>query len=192
MKKVLLILLIIPLNSFSQNDVSEPVPETKKVSIKSGANLIRIIADRIPGARLTGDGIVIRGSLKTSELRGAMGGNNNTMSSSSKSMMWDVDGMLYNSPPPMDLSQILYLNALKGLAETNKYGQQGASGVIVIRTQETAKELINNSNNLWNVPTPLTKEERKILKAAKKAVKAKQKSIKAERKSKRLTKKVIQ
>lgn len=192
MKKVLLILLIIPLNSFSQNDVSEPVPETKKVSIKSGANLIRIIADRIPGARLTGDGIVIRGSSKTSELRGAMGGNNNTMSSSSKSMMWDVDGMLYNSPPPMDLSQILYLNALKGLAETNKYGQQGASGVIVIRTQETAKELINNSNNLWNVPTPLTKEEKKILKAAKKAVKAKQKSIKAERKSKRLTKKVIQ
>ena len=192
MKKLLLILLIIPFISFSQNEEDESVPETKKVNKKSGASLIRIIADRIPGARITRNGIVVRGSSGTSELRGAMGGNNNTMSSSSKSMMWDIDGMLYNSPPPMDLSQILYLNALKGLAETNKYGQQGSSGVIVIRTQETAKELINNSNNLWNVPPPLTKKERKILKAAKKAIKAKQKAIKAEKKSKRLTKKIIQ
>ena len=123
MKKLLFFLLFVPLVSLSQ----------------SRTDLIRLIANRIPGAKVSSGNITIRGGTF---------------------VMWDIDGMLYETPPPMDASQIVYLNALSSLAETNKYGQQGAAGVIVIRTQKTGKES-TNSINLWDVPPPLSKEERK-------------------------------
>ncbi|MDG2372540.1 MAG: hypothetical protein P8L83_08000 [Flavobacteriaceae bacterium] len=88
---------------------------------------------------------------------------------SGNSVMWEIDGMLYETPPPIDVSQIRYVNALVGLSETNKYGQQGAGGVIVIKTENyVTKQEYESSRNLWNIPPPLSKEERKAKRLAKK------------------------
>ena len=48
---------------------------------------------------------------------------------------WEVDGVFsVEEPVGLDLSQIKSVYALKGLAATNKYGTQGAGGVIIIQT----------------------------------------------------------
>ncbi len=48
---------------------------------------------------------------------------------------WEVDGIFTTDEPlSIDLSQVKSVHALKSLAATNKYGTQGAGGVIVIET----------------------------------------------------------
>lgn len=49
---------------------------------------------------------------------------------------WEVDGIFTKEPPiSLDLSEIESVYALKSVAATNKYGQDGAGGVIVIKTK---------------------------------------------------------
>lgn len=47
---------------------------------------------------------------------------------------WEVDGVFTTYAPPLDLSQIKSVRALKALGATNKYGSQANGGVIVIET----------------------------------------------------------
>ena len=47
---------------------------------------------------------------------------------------WEVDGVFTTYAPPLDLSQIKSVRALKALGATNKYGSQANGGVIIIET----------------------------------------------------------
>lgn len=70
---------------------------------------------------------------------------------------WEVDGVFTTYAPPLDLSQIKSIRALKALGATNKYGSQANGGVIIIETtfgnftppkqkNNTFKEEYANSN----------------------------------------------
>jgi TfoX/Sxy family transcriptional regulator of competence genes len=80
----------------------------------------------------------------------------------------------------MDISQIRYLEVLRDMASTNKYGSLGGAGVIILKTEVTEKEY-QSSRNLWNAPPPLNDEERKALKAEKKAKRLAKKAKKAKK-----------
>ena len=47
---------------------------------------------------------------------------------------WEVDGIFTTYAPPVELSQIKSVRALRSLAATNRYGSQATGGVIVIET----------------------------------------------------------
>ena len=49
----------------------------------------------------------------------------------------------------------VYVEIIKGLAATNKYGSEGAAGVIIVKTSVSAskRELINSPKNLWRSVT---------------------------------------
>ena len=47
---------------------------------------------------------------------------------------WEVDGIFTTYAPPVELSQIKSVRALRSLAATNRYGSQAAGGVIIIET----------------------------------------------------------
>jgi CarboxypepD_reg-like domain len=49
--------------------------------------------------------------------------------------IWDVDGMVYTSEPPIDIFNIKDVYVIRSLAGTNRYGSEGKGGVIVIRTK---------------------------------------------------------
>jgi len=49
--------------------------------------------------------------------------------------IWDIDGVIYEDEPPMDLNNIKSIRVLKTLAGTNRYGSDGAGGVIVVQTK---------------------------------------------------------
>tara|TARA_B100000780_G_scaffold63733_1_gene41548 strand:+ start:491 stop:1240 length:750 start_codon:yes stop_codon:yes gene_type:complete len=161
----------IPFNSstyalnITMNEVKNIIDKDKKtnslrnIKIISGRDLIEVIAGRIAGAKIQSG----YGGNKNITLRGRQ-----SFSTGSDGVIWDINGMIYNSPPPLDISQIRYLEVLKDMASTNRYGSQGGAGVIILKTEVTKAEY-QSSKNLWNAPPPLTKEERKALKAERKA-----------------------
>ena len=53
-----------------------------------------------------------------------------------------IDGIRYSNPPTMNINQVKYVEVLKGLAEkTNKYGSEGAGGVIVVKTNVNPEQI---------------------------------------------------
>ena len=49
--------------------------------------------------------------------------------------LWIIDGQQYNFPPPsLALQNIREVTIFESLAETNKWGQQGRTGVVQIKT----------------------------------------------------------
>ena len=50
-------------------------------------------------------------------------------------VLWEVDGVIFNDEPPLNLSVIESIQILKSLAASNRYGSIGAGGVIVITTK---------------------------------------------------------
>jgi hypothetical protein len=121
-------------------------------------DLVEAIYNRISGARITSD---YRGS-KNLSIRGRQ-----SFSTQSDTVIWDIDGLIFTSPPPMEVNQIAYVEVLKDLAATNKYGSQGGAGVIVIRTNVSENDR-TSSRNLWNAPLPMTKAQRDSLRQARK------------------------
>ncbi len=69
-------------------------------------------------------------------------------------VLWDVDGVIFNSEPPINLNSIEEIHILKSLAATNKYGSIGAGGVIVITTKTGA--LINSVEQKKNIAEQYT------------------------------------
>ena len=49
--------------------------------------------------------------------------------------LWDIDGVIYNTAPPLDLSNIEDVAIIRSLAGTVAYGSEGAGGVIVVHTK---------------------------------------------------------
>ena len=56
----------------------------------------------------------------------------------------------------------IYVEVLKDLAATNKFGSEGAGGVIIVKTAVASDDddLINSPRNLWRIAT----EKKKITK----------------------------
>jgi outer membrane receptor protein involved in Fe transport len=138
-----------------QSQTNEKGSVIKNSKIVSSQTLVDALANRIPGARKITDkygngNIALRGrqSFKTS-------GNQ---------VLWEIDGILYPNPPTLNVNQVKYVEVLKGLAATNKYGSEGAGGVIIVKTNVNP-EKINSGRNLW---TPKKVKKKKVKKKKKK------------------------
>ena len=56
-------------------------------------------------------------------------------------------------------NQVKYVEVLSGLAATNKYGSEGAAGVIVVKTN-VSEEKFNSRKNLWNRSSQVVKKKK--------------------------------
>ena len=132
--------------SFSQED---KVTQAQQIAISS-MSLVDALASRYPGARkyidrMGNNNIALRGrqSFKTA-------GNQ---------VLWEIDGVLYNNPPSLYANQVKYVEILNGLAATNRYGSEGAGGVVVVKTNVSA-EKFNSRKNLWNRSLQIPKKKK--------------------------------
>jgi len=62
-------------------------------------------------------------------------------------VIWDVDGVIFDDEPPIDLHNIKSIHILKSIASTNRYGSKGAGGVVVVTTNNA----YNNNSNLEKI-----------------------------------------
>ena len=138
-----------------QSQTNEKGSVIKNAKIVSSQTLVDALANRIPGARKITDkygnsNIALRGrqSFKTA-------GNQ---------VLWEIDGIIYPNPPTLNVNQVKYVEVLKGLAATNKFGSEGAGGVIIVKTNVNP-EKINSGINLW---TPKKVKPKKVKKKKKK------------------------
>jgi hypothetical protein len=141
--------------SYSQED---KVTQAQQIAISS-MSLVDALASRYPGARkyidrMGNNNIALRGrqSFKTA-------GNQ---------VLWEIDGVLYNNPPSLYANQVKYVEILNSLAATNRYGSEGAGGVVVVKTNVSA-EKFNSRKNLWNksLQIPNKKKDKKAKKKKK-------------------------
>lgn len=155
MKKIFIVLVLL----FSNLSVTQEneIANAQQNAILS-MSLVDALANRIPGARKIIDrmgnhNIAIRGrqSLKTA----------------GDEVLWEIDGVIYNYPPSLTVSQVDYVELLNGLASTNKYGSEGAAGVIVVKTNVSA-EKFNSRKNLLNKSSKFSKKVKKRDKKIKK------------------------
>ena len=72
------------------------------------------------------------------------------------------------APKELNASQVKYVEVKTGLAATNKYGSQGAGGVILVKTNVSSDEF-NSSRNLWNRSAKKSPKEKKKKKKKKKS-----------------------
>ncbi len=151
----LILIMLYSSLSFSQED---KVTQAQQIAISS-MSLVDALASRYPGARkyidrMGNNNIALRGrqSFKTA-------GNQ---------VLWEIDGVLYNNPPSLYANQVKYVEILNGLAATNRYGSEGAGGVVVVKTNVSA-EKFNSRKNLWNrsLQTPKKKKDKKAKKKKK-------------------------
>ena len=103
-------------------------------------SLVDALASRIPGAKKMTD----RMGNKNISIRGRQSFN-----TAGNQVLWEIDGVIYNNPPSLNAGQVKYVEVLRDLAATNKYGSEGAGGVIIVKTNVSA-EKYNNRKNLWN------------------------------------------
>ena len=145
----LILIMLYSSLSFSQED---KVTQAQQIAISS-MSLVDALASRYPGARkyidrMGNNNIALRGrqSFKTA-------GNQ---------VLWEIDGVLYNNPPSLYANQVKYVEILNGLAATNRYGSEGAGGVVVVKTNVSA-EKFNSRKNLWNksLQIPNKKKDKK-------------------------------
>ena len=151
----LILIMLYSSLSFSQED---KVTQAQQIAISS-MSLVDALASRYPGARkyidrMGNNNIALRGrqSFKTA-------GNQ---------VLWEIDGVLYNNPPSLYANQVKYVEILNGLAATNRYGSEGAGGVVVVKTNVSA-EKFNSRKNLWNksLQIPNKKKDKKAKKKKK-------------------------
>ena len=151
----LILIMLYSSLSFSQED---KVTQAQQIAISS-MSLVDALASRYPGARkyidrMGNNNIALRGrqSFKTA-------GNE---------VLWEIDGVLYNNPPSLYANQVKYVEILNGLAATNRYGSEGAGGVVVVKTNVSA-EKFNSRKNLWNksLQIPNKKKDKKAKKKKK-------------------------
>ena len=149
----ILALIFITTFSFSQEDKIE----TAKQNAVSSMSLVDALASRIPGAKKITD----RMGNKNIAIRGRQ-----SFKTAGNQVLWEIDGVIYNNPPVLNANQVKYVEVLSGLAATNKYGSEGAGGVIVVKTNVSA-EKYNSRRNLWNRSSQFPKKK-KVKKAKKK------------------------
>jgi len=109
--------------TFNPKTVGYAVPfiDGEEINLSAAPSLSQAIAGKVAGARM------VNGKL---ELKAPTSVNNPTP------VIWEVDGAIYDQEPwDLDLTQIKSIHILKSLAATNRYGSQGAGGVVVIETK---------------------------------------------------------
>ena len=112
----------------------------------SPTGLISAIIRRIPSAKKISD----RFGNENVSLRGR-----NSVQAAGDEVLWEIDGVTFQSPPMLSVNEVVYVEVVKGLAATNKYGSDGAAGVIIVKTSVNASnsDLINSPKNLWRTAT---------------------------------------
>ena len=120
----------------------------------SPVGLVASIVRKVPSARKISD----RYGNPSIALRGR-----NSVQAAGDEVLWDIDGIRYSNPPVLNINQVRYVEVLKGLAATNKYGSDGAAGVIIVKTAVASDndDLINSPKNLWRTATTKKKSTKK-------------------------------
>ena len=159
--KYISLILIILFSSFSYSQ-EDRIAQAQQNAISS-MSLVDALASRIPGAKKITD----RMGNKNIAIRGRQ-----SFKTAGNQVLWEIDGVIYNNPPVLNANQVKYVEVLSGLAATNKYGSEGAAGVIVVKTNVSA-EKFNSRRNLWNRSSPLPKKKKDKKAKKKKDKKAK-------------------
>ena len=133
--------------SFSQEDKIAKAQQ----DAMSSMSLVDALASRIPGAKRITD----RMGNKNIAIRGRQ-----SFKTAGNEVLWEIDGVVYNNPPMLYVSQVQYVEVLSGLSATNKYGSEGAAGVIVVKTN-VSEEKFNSKKNLWNRSSEVPKKKKK-------------------------------
>ena len=133
--------------SFSQEDKIAKAQQ----DAMSSMSLVDALASRIPGAKRITD----RMGNKNIAIRGRQ-----SFKTAGNEVLWEIDGVVYNNPPMLYVSQVQYVEVLSGLSATNKYGSEGAAGVIVVKTN-VSEEKFNSKKNLWNRSSEVPKKKNK-------------------------------
>ena len=112
----------------------------------SPVGLVSAIIRRVPSAKKISD----RFGNENISLRGR-----GSVQAAGDEVLWDIDGVTFQSPPMLSVNEVVYVEIIKGLAATNKYGSDGAAGVIIVKTSVNASnyDLINSPKNLWRTIT---------------------------------------
>ena len=105
----------------------------------SPVGLVASIVRKVPSARKISD----RYGNPSIALRGR-----NSVQAAGDEVLWDIDGIRYSNPPVLNINQVKYVEVLKGLAATNKYGSEGAGGVIVVKTNVNPDQISSGKNIL--------------------------------------------
>jgi|TARA_B110000014_G_C20071672_1_gene558968 outer membrane receptor protein involved in Fe transport len=119
--------------------------------IIASQSLVDALSNRIPGARKITD----RYGNKNLMLRGRQ-----SFKTAGDEVLWDIDGIIYSNPPILNINQVKYVEVLKGLAATNKYGSEGAGGVIIVKTNVNPEE-INSGRNVLRPKKAQPKKKKK-------------------------------
>ena len=154
MKHISLILIIL-FSSFSYSQ-EDKITQAQQNAISS-MSLVDALASRVPGAKKITD----RMGNKNIAIRGRQ-----SFKTAGNQVLWEIDGVIYNNPPVLNANQVKYVEVLSGLAATNKYGSEGAGGVIVVKTN-VSTEKFNSRRNLWNksLKVPKKKKDKKVKKS---------------------------
>tara|TARA_A100001015_G_scaffold252777_1_gene292575 strand:- start:224 stop:679 length:456 start_codon:yes stop_codon:yes gene_type:complete len=148
MKHIYLIIIIfITTVSFSQE---EKIVKAKQNAISS-MSLVDALSTRIPGARRITD----RMGNQNIALRGRQ-----SFKTAGDEVIWEIDGIIYNNPPVLYIEQVKYVEVLNGVSATNKYGSEGAAGVIIVKTIVNANQ-INSRKNLLNTSNKIDSNSKK-------------------------------
>jgi len=134
-----------------QSQANEKESVIKNNQIVSSQTLVDALANRIPGARKITD----RYGNKNLMLRGRQ-----SFKTAGDEVLWDIDGIIYSNPPILNINQVKYVEVLKGLAATNKYGSEGAGGVIIVKTNVNPEE-INSGRNVLRPKKAKPKKKKK-------------------------------
>ena len=112
----------------------------------SPIGLVSAIIRRVPSAKKISD----KFGNENLALRGR-----NSVQAAGDEVLWDIDGVTFQSPPMISVNEVVYVEVIKGLAASNKYGSDGAAGVIIVKTVVNASNygLINSPKNLWRTVT---------------------------------------
>ena len=146
---IFLILLIGMSSVHSQTNDQESVIVNS--DIIASQSLVDALSNRIPGARKITD----RYGNKNLMLRGRQ-----SFKTAGDEVLWDIDGIRYSNPPVLNINQVKYVEVLKGLAATNKYGSEGAGGVIIVKTNVNPEE-INSGRNVLRPKKAQPKKKKK-------------------------------
>ena len=147
---IMLLILLIGMSSVhSQTNEQESV--IVNYDIIASQSLVDALSNRIPGARKITD----RYGNKNLMLRGRQ-----SFKTAGDEVLWDIDGIIYSNPPILNINQVKYVEVLKGLAATNKYGSEGAGGVIIVKTNVNPEE-INSGRNVLRPKKAKPKKKKK-------------------------------
>lgn len=95
--------------------------------IKPSDVFLSQVLRRVSGINVTGFGDNVKVTIRSNGI-------------GEKSALFDVDGMVTSTLPFINIQRIVSISVLKSYASTNRYGAEGAGGVIVIKTISSLRD----------------------------------------------------